>query len=159
MFLRINGWESHLRFSAAHFIPSHDKCSRLHGHDYAVSVTVYGDQEKEFLIDFLELKNIINRVIAPMDHRVLVPSRPGLLEYSMDDVSCTVSYGHKKMVFSKEDVFLLDAQSSSSEEMSSYIGQRIAESLRKYPKIRRLETCIEEGPGMGACAEISINHE
>ncbi len=158
MYLTIDGWESNLRFSAAHFIPSHTKCSRLHGHDYAVSVTVYGSQDKEFLIDFLDLRRYIEDVIAPLDHRVLVPGTGDSVKHEFIGNECRVSYGNKAMTFWKEDVFLLGTSSSSSEDMASYIADQLHEKLRSYEKITKFDVCIEEGPGMGACAEKSVKH-
>ena len=156
MYLTIDGWESNLRFSAAHFIPSHTKCSRLHGHDYAVSVTVFGSQEKEFLIDFLDLKKYVEDIITPLDHRVLVPGKGDSIRREFTEDQCRITYGGKSMMFWREDVYLLDAESSSSEDMASFLADQLHAKLRNYRKITKLEVCIEEGPGMGACAEKSV---
>lgn len=75
MKLTVNGWYTNMRFSAAHFIPSHYKCSRLHGHDYGIIINVDGEMQDGMLIDFIELKNAIRSVINEMDHKLLVPGK------------------------------------------------------------------------------------
>lgn len=67
-------------FSAAHRIPGHPKCGRMHGHNYVVNVTVtrYGPQYVDgrgFVVDFGELSEIcMQAFVRPMDHRYLCGS-------------------------------------------------------------------------------------
>ena len=42
----IDGWDAGIKFSACHFIPGHDKCSRLHGHIYAIHAKIFGNQNE-----------------------------------------------------------------------------------------------------------------
>lgn len=157
MRLKVNGWDTGLRFSAAHFIPSHDKCSRLHGHDYCIDITVEGSDEGGFIIDFDILKQLAREVIYKMDHHVLVPSRKTSITYSISDDSVQVSYGGKNHSFSKEDVFFVDVDVTSSEQMSGYILNEIAGKLKRNKNISRLEVCLYEGPGQGACTSRNMN--
>ena len=63
-----------LKFSACHFLKEPLKCSRIHGHNYYVSVEVESDiDENYFVVDFIELKQIVKAVLEPLDHYVLVP--------------------------------------------------------------------------------------
>ena len=52
MEIHINGSTNNIRFSAAHFIPNIEKCSRLHGHDYSVDLTLNGEMADGVLIDY-----------------------------------------------------------------------------------------------------------
>ena len=70
-----------LEFDAGHRIPNHQsKCRHLHGHRYALEVTLSGkviDQEggsdEGMVMDFSEVKAIANRcVVEPWDHAFLV---------------------------------------------------------------------------------------
>ena len=56
MILEIDGEHSGIRFSASHFIPRHEKCSRLHGHTYILRLRLDGDIGKEGSGDAFELK-------------------------------------------------------------------------------------------------------
>jgi len=65
-------------FSAAHRLPEHEgKCSRLHGHTYALEVTVMGTPQESgpahgMVMDFADLRERVNRIVVePLDHRLL----------------------------------------------------------------------------------------
>ena len=76
MELRIDGWRSNLRFSASHIIPGHPTCGRIHGHTYALSITVRGRQgEKGFIMDFNEVKKALAEIVEELDHRFLLPEK------------------------------------------------------------------------------------
>jgi len=86
MHLEINGWDADIKFSACHFIPGHDKCSRLHGHIYAVHARVTGEQnERGMLLDFITLKNALRSVAEELDHRVLIPGDSKEMELEIGD--------------------------------------------------------------------------
>lgn len=62
-------------FAAAHTLPDHKGlCKNLHGHNYKLEVTVGAEylNENFMIIDFGELKNIINEnIIKKYDHAYL----------------------------------------------------------------------------------------
>ncbi len=62
-------------YDAAHklpLLPSTHKCSRLHGHTYRLLVTVDGPvRDDGFVIDFADLKTIIDPLITTLDHYYL----------------------------------------------------------------------------------------
>lgn len=63
-------------FEAAHRLPrvppSH-KCSRVHGHSYHVTLLVAGEVHPEmgWLIDFADIDQVVEPVIARLDHHLL----------------------------------------------------------------------------------------
>lgn len=64
------------RFESAHFLPAvppGHKCARMHGHSYAVTVTIEGevDPATGWLVDFAEIDERVMPVIRAIDHRVL----------------------------------------------------------------------------------------
>jgi 6-pyruvoyltetrahydropterin/6-carboxytetrahydropterin synthase len=75
--LRIGG-ERPLRISAGHRIRHHDgKCSRPHGHNYEVSVTVRGELSEEgWVVD----KAAVTDVVDEWDHRFLLEAGDPLIE-------------------------------------------------------------------------------
>ena len=104
-------------FEAAHVLPNHPgKCSRLHGHSYALHVTVNRpvDPASGLAIDFSELKAIVRReVVDLLDHRYvndlienpsaenmsvwiwgrLITALPGLEEIELHETrNCSVVY-------------------------------------------------------------------
>ncbi len=60
-------------FDAAHKLADHPgKCAQLHGHTYTLIVTVQGEpDESGMVIDFFEMKRIVNTVITELDHTYL----------------------------------------------------------------------------------------
>ena len=70
-----------LEFDAGHRIPHHDsQCRHLHGHRYAIEVTVSGDvivkdsdPEQGMVADFAGIKTLVQQhIVAPWDHAFLV---------------------------------------------------------------------------------------
>ncbi len=62
-------------FSAAHQLRHYEgKCERMHGHNFGVEVSVEGSAltpDTEILMDFKELKRLVNEVLDSLDHRLL----------------------------------------------------------------------------------------
>ena len=70
-----------LEFDAGHRIPAHDsQCRHLHGHRYALEVTLSGDlittegaANQAMIMDFSEVKSIASRIVVDVwDHAFLV---------------------------------------------------------------------------------------
>ncbi|MDX1502912.1 MAG: 6-carboxytetrahydropterin synthase QueD [Thermoanaerobaculia bacterium] len=63
-----------IRFSAAHTIRGHTGgCERLHGHNYRVRVVLEAEELDELgmVMDFADLKGMLEEITAPLDHRLL----------------------------------------------------------------------------------------
>lgn len=63
-------------FDSAHFlpkVPKGHKCGDLHGHTYKLTVFFEGDLDPEegWLIDFNEIKKIVDPVVSSIDHKLL----------------------------------------------------------------------------------------
>ncbi len=54
---------------AAHHLPGHEKCGRLHGHTYQVDVTIEGDPQGGMVLDFADMKRAVREVLTKYDHR------------------------------------------------------------------------------------------
>ena len=156
MEIHISGGTNNIRFSAAHFIPNIEKCSRLHGHDYSVDITLNGEMENGVLIDYGVVKKEIRNIIEPIDHRVIVPSIDSYSTHRIENGKCFVNFGKKEYEFPESDVFLLDAEMSSSENLSQYFFTILSEKLRQHKNIKFLSVVVYEGPGQGAKSEDSI---
>ncbi len=102
MLLEIDGGYSGLRFSACHFIPRHEKCSRLHGHSYIVRLRMEGDiGEEGMIMDFVILKRTLKKIIDEVDHRTLLPARSKEVKIDVEGDSVEVVSGCKRYVFPK----------------------------------------------------------
>ncbi len=156
MMLEIDGWKVGMKFSAAHFIPEHGKCSRIHGHDYGVRLRIYGEEEGGILYDFIDLKRKVREICDELDHHILVPTanKDVCVEESEDMVN--VSFGSKNYSFPSVDVVFVDILVPSAELLAQYIGRRLVKSLNFPANVKGVEVCVDEGPGQGACEYISM---
>jgi 6-pyruvoyltetrahydropterin/6-carboxytetrahydropterin synthase len=86
-------------FAAGHALRNyHGKCENVHGHNYRCQVTLEGVELDSIglLVDFVELKKVVHRVLDRMDHQwlnefppfdVLNPSAENMARYIYDEVS------------------------------------------------------------------------
>ena len=64
------------RFEAAHFLPKvppGHKCARMHGHSYAIDVTIEGEVDPElgWVVDFAAIDEHAMPLVRMLDHQVL----------------------------------------------------------------------------------------
>ena len=69
-------------FDSAHFLPNvpeGHKCKEIHGHTYHLTVYLDGDLDEKlgWVIDFTDVKNVIDPIIKSIDHQFL-NNIPGL---------------------------------------------------------------------------------
>jgi len=151
MRLEIDGWTAGLKFSASHFLPGHERCGRLHGHTFAVSVRLEGQtNEMGYVADFFDIKNIIKSIIEPLDHRVLVPLGHPKVRVHREKTSVLVTVDSKEYKFPDEDVALLDIPAMTAEHLAAYILDRAAPQITKMGMLDELSVGLFEGVGQGA---------
>jgi len=127
--------ESKVKFSASHFLKEHFKCSRLHGHNYYVSVEVSGKlDENYFVVDFMELNAKLKKIIEPMDHYELIPTEAEEIKIKKEKDSVEITTPTKRYVFPLTDVCFLPLPATTSELLAKYIHDRLKE-LYKGKKI------------------------
>jgi len=118
--------ESKVKFSASHFLKEHFKCSRLHGHNYYVSVEVSDNlDENYFVVDFMELNTKLKEIIKPLDHYVLIPTEADEIRVKRDKESVEVTTPTKRYVFPLEDVCFLPLPATTSELLAKYIHDKL----------------------------------
>ncbi len=154
-----------LKWSAAHIIPNHPKCGRLHGHDYVLSVRIDIEDndsikntlsQQGYILDFGDIKDIAKEVIKEMDHHFLLPIKHNLININGEDYA--EYYG---IVLQKNHIFELNVPIVSSENLAKYfenimmrrIGLLISE-LRAHDKLGwfnySVHVAVFEGEGQGA---------
>jgi len=157
MRLEVDGWAQGLKFSASHFIPGHEKCSRLHGHTYAVSAVIEGGQGRSgIVLDFVEIKDAIRKICDTLDHRVLLPRRSDQMEITEKRKSVNVKVGTKRYQFPPDDIAFIDVKVPSAEELAKYVLKRIIREMKFPPGVTAVEICVEEGKGQGAWARETL---
>jgi 6-pyruvoyltetrahydropterin/6-carboxytetrahydropterin synthase len=149
MRLEINGWSSKITFSASHIIPGHEKCGRLHGHDYAINAKIEGEiGSNGVIMDFISVKEFLRGVAAELDHRVMIPRKDPRVEVSKNQVRYRLK--DKEFLFPLGDCIMLDIEVASAETLANFVLQRMLEKVRFPKNVTRIEIGVDEGRGQGA---------
>lgn len=85
-------------FAAGHALRNYrGKCENVHGHNYRVLVTIQGSKLDEvgLLVDFVEVKKLMNKVVDRLDHQFINdlppftdinPSAENMAKYFYDEI-------------------------------------------------------------------------
>ena len=121
------------KFSSSHFLTYHKKCSRLHGHNYLLTIEVAGDlNEQFFVVDFFVLKQLLMQIAEELDHAVILPTQSEKIKVEEAGPQIKVTLGEKHYEFPKEDVRLLPLKATTAELLAEYIFKRIKPQYEKY---------------------------
>jgi 6-pyruvoyltetrahydropterin/6-carboxytetrahydropterin synthase len=138
------------KFSASHFLKEPLQCTRLHGHNYYVSVEIsHHLEDNYFVVDFTDLKNNLISIVKPLDHHVLIPRESEELEIQESKESVEIITSKKRYVFPREDIIFLSLPATTSELLAKYIYDKLKE---KYPK-KKIHVEIEESRSTKAIYE------
>lgn len=153
--LKLDGWEKSITFSASHILPGHEKCGRIHGHNYAIHFRVSGEpSESGFVFDFLPIKKKLREIADRLDHRILIASGMDGLEVGEEEVK--IDIGGKRYVFPKDDSFILDIDQITAEQLAMYLLEKVIDELDFPDKVNSVEIGVDESRGQGAWARKEI---
>ena len=159
MILEIDGEHSGIRFSACHFIPRHEKCSRLHGHTYILRLRLEGDIGKDGMVmDFVSLKKELRRFVDELDHRTLLPGKSDEVILTVGPESVNVVCGNKNYMFPREDVVILEVPTTTAEEMTRMMVERMISDIEFPPNVRSVSIGLDEERGQTAWYTKEIEH-
>ena len=150
-YISIDGWRSNIRFSSAHIIHEYEKCGRLHGHTYAVHVKIHGKRdEKGIILDFAILKQILRDITNDLDHKLLIPEKSRITKIEKENENIIINALGKKFSIPLGDCVFLPIKSTSAENLSSYILDKLIDKLPLSEYIESVEVGVDEGYGQGA---------
>lgn len=156
--VELDGMFRDLRFSACHFIPEHDKCSRLHGHDYFLQIRVYGRKSSDGMVmDFSKLKEYAREIISMLDHRVLLPTKNSSIKIDQREKEIEVWQGEKHYLFPASDCVLCNVEHTTAEALAEYICYLLADKLKDRENVERICCGVGEGLGQVAWFERRLN--
>jgi len=156
--VELDGVFRNLRFSACHFIPGHEKCSRLHGHDYVVEVQVQGTLGTAgMVIDFALLKRHVEEIISLLDHKVIIPAKNPELEIRDDGITVSVKTMDKFYQFPHGDCILCDIVNSTAENLAEFICQKLVEKLNENKNVVSVACGVSEGAGQKAWCTMKVS--
>lgn len=116
-------------FSAAHllFFPPSGR-EPVHGHDYLVTVTGISSSPAPGARETLH--KLAQEAVAPMEHRILLASKPAAGNMTIARGSVRIEVDGKVIVLPQEDCFTLsDTANSTTELIAAHIARTMAESI------------------------------
>jgi 6-pyruvoyltetrahydropterin/6-carboxytetrahydropterin synthase len=142
-----------LVFAAAHFITfAGHRCEKLHGHNYRASLFVEGGLEPDswFVVDFSAVKQIMRRLTAELDHRVLLPRDNPKLAIAERNGSVHVAFaGEPRYVFPAADCVILPIPNTTVEMLAQYLAGRVRAALGPV-HLKTITVEVEENFGQSA---------
>lgn len=110
-------------FDAAHFLRDYvGKCSHMHGHTWTVEAVLVGEKlgPDHLLVDFLDVKSVLSRLLDPYDHACLNEIAP------------------------------FDKLSPTSENLARVLYERLEPEIRSMDRdVRLLSLRVSESPNTG----------
>ncbi len=157
---RVDLQKEQLTFSAAHFITfAGNICERLHGHNYRVNCKVVGElDENGYVVDFIALRDSLEKIIKSLDHHVLLPTKHETIKVRHEANEVIATFESKRWVFPKDDCVLLPIANTTAELLAKYIAQRlIDESNPRWPaSIQKIVVSVDENQGQWGSCEIQL---
>ena len=154
--------KGYLSFSASHFISFGGKCERLHGHNYAVSVTLEGGLTGDrYVFDFVVLKRIVRGICDSLDHHFLLPERSQDLRIQELGGEWEIRFEDRRYVLPAKDVLSLQVDSITAERLAEYICAQLMQSLQGHDvtNLTSVTVGVEEAPGQTAFYRQVLHHE
>ena len=155
--MEIDGGHSGIRFSACHFIPHHDKCSRLHGHSYILRLRLEGDiGANGMVMDFVALKKQLKAFVDEFDHKTILPGNSPDVKLTISDDSVEAISCGKRYVFPLMDVVIIDVSNTTAEEMTKLMVNRMVSEVEFPSNVRSVAVGLDEERGQTAWYEVKI---
>jgi 6-pyruvoyltetrahydropterin/6-carboxytetrahydropterin synthase len=148
-----------LVFSAAHFITYNGSiCERLHGHNWRVAVELVGPlDENQYVFDFIALRDAVAKIVAELDHRMLLPTKHTRIRVVQTEREVEVTFEDRRWVFPLEDCLLLPVENTTAERLAWWIGQRLRPAVALGEgAISRLRVEVEENFGQWGICEVPL---
>jgi len=139
-----------MSFSAAHFVMGSEYCESLHGHNYFVTVEIFGElNDLGMLVDFRDVKKKVRSLCKTLDHRVLLPGESDIIEVSEKGESIEVFVQGKRYCFPIEDCVVLPFIATTAELLAEYVARNLS-----FPEGVRVKICVSESIGSNGCFEV-----
>ena len=151
-----------LVFASAHFITmAGHRCEGLHGHNYRAHVTIEGelDQDTGWVVDFIEVRQIMRRLCGEIDHLVLLPLESRRIGVVVEGEIVEVAVdGQPRYVFPRRDCALLPIPNTTVERLAQLLADRLRAALDKpgAPGLTAIEMDIEENFGQSAVCRLTL---
>ncbi len=137
---------SGIDFAAAHFVSEGGKCELLHGHNYHITATIWGELNPlGMVIDFRVLKGHLRELCKQWDHLILLPAKSKLIEVDQQDNQTKVKTSEGTYSFPSKNVKILDIVETTAEELARILCNQLMENLTKdHSNISKVDVELAE---------------
>jgi dihydroneopterin triphosphate aldolase (PTPS-III) / 6-pyruvoyltetrahydropterin synthase len=152
------------KFNAAHFVAFDGFRERLHGHNYTVSVRLFGSGRigaDGYLIDFGDVKGVVKSVCKSLNEHFLCPTLSDVMH--IDEVEGNVTLKCQDgafFSFPRSDCAMLPIVHATTEELAVYLYSEILSRFGTEQLLQRnihsMEVNVSEAPGQDASFRLRI---
>lgn len=149
---------SGIDFAAAHFVSEGGACEQLHGHNYHVTVTIWGEIDSYgMVVDFRILKKRIQQLCKQWDHFVLLPAQSKLIRTTKKAQQIEVTTPNGKYSFPAKDVKVIDVVETTAEELARFLCQKLLVNLSSdFPNVTAVQVALAESATSRATVLLSV---
>ena len=141
-------------FSSAHFLSGEGYTEGIHGHNFQVTVEIFGLLDKQkMVVDFLKLSPIVSKIVNRLDHRLIIGElNPNLIiKKTEKEVIIKVKINNKYYVFPRDEVVFLPLTNGTVEELAQFITKQLVKAIlqvheNKDQKISSIAVEVSECP-------------
>lgn len=144
------------RISSAHFVVGEGYSEAIHGHNFAIEIEVFGEQNEELMVvDFFKLRPLVEEILGAWDHRTLIPGEnPNIkLEEKADEV--WIRFSGKEYILPKVDVCILPTSNITIEELARLLTVHLANKIVQN-NVTQIRCSVSEYMGQGASFTLTI---
>jgi 6-pyruvoyltetrahydropterin/6-carboxytetrahydropterin synthase len=102
------------------------------------------------MMDFSLIKDILKEVVSELDHKILIPEKSNVVKIEKQKDGVKISSLGKNYVFPLSDCIFLPIDSTSAENLSKYILERLTKKTSFPKNVEGIEIGVDEGYGQGA---------
>jgi 6-pyruvoyltetrahydropterin/6-carboxytetrahydropterin synthase len=145
------------RFPAAHNGLHGGQLEPLHGHTYLVTLRLRGYLDPAAMVcDFADVRTALDRVIAPLRHRTLMPARLPGGRVAVEGGQVVIECGPKRYSLPAEDVVLLPVANTTTEALAGWLLSELTVSFRP-PGVQVAELVLHESPAAAGTAKLVLD--
>lgn len=152
------------KFNAAHFVAFDGFRERLHGHNYTVSVRLFGSGKigaDGYLIDFGDVKGVVKSVCKSLNEHFLCPTLSDVMHIEEVDGNVTLKCQDGAFFsFPRSDCAMLPIVHATTEELAVYLYSEILTKFGTEQLLRRnihtMEVNVSEAPGQDASFRLKL---
>jgi 6-pyruvoyltetrahydropterin/6-carboxytetrahydropterin synthase len=114
------------------------------------------NEEDGMIMDFVILKKMLKQMMNEMDHMVLLPTKSDIVHLEEKDGLIHVECNGKRYMFPRMDVVLLDVPTTTAEEMTKMMTERMVREVDFPKNVKSVSVGLDEERGQTAWYTVEL---